>query len=86
MATAGSGDVLTGIIAAILAKKNVTVTPNNSSQKYNNISEEKQNNFTQKVAISSLIHSLAGDNYAEKFGLETLTASDLIENLKFILN
>lgn len=73
MATAGSGDVLTGIIAAILAKKNIV-----------NLME-KDNLIAQKVAVASLVHSLTGENYVKKYSMETLTASNLIDNIKFIL-
>ena len=70
MATAGSGDVLSGIIAANLAKQNKNIT---------------QTNFLNTVALSSLIHSLSGDYYAEQYDMETLTATDIINNLKNVI-
>jgi NAD(P)H-hydrate epimerase len=78
MATAGSGDVLAGIIAAILVKPNVSYF---SIEGSNNL----QKKIIQKVAIASLIHSLAGDIYAENFDMETLSAPDLINNIKLAM-
>jgi len=80
MATAGSGDVLAGIIAAILVKPNVS---HFSLGKTGTTVMHKK--FIQKVAIASLIHSLSGDIYVENFDQETLTASDLIDNIKFVM-
>jgi NAD(P)H-hydrate epimerase len=73
MATAGSGDVLSGVIGAILARNN------------NSHIRQADFNFITEVAISSLIHSLAGDYYAENYDMETLTASEMIKCIKFVL-
>ena len=75
MATAGTGDVLTGIIAANVAK----------NTKYN----PQELSLLQVVAYSSLIHSLSADNYVYNSGdvninMETLTATDIINNIKNI--
>ncbi|HQE13408.1 MAG TPA: NAD(P)H-hydrate dehydratase, partial [Flavipsychrobacter sp.] len=60
MATAGSGDVLTGIILALIA----------------------QNYEPKEAAIMGVyLHGLAGDKAVEKLGMESLTASDLIQYL-----
>mgnify|MGYP001134834505 CR=1 FL=1 len=64
MATGGSGDVLTGIIATMLARG---IEP------------------LQAASISAFIHSLAGDKYSSRYGMETLTASSLIDILPEIL-
>lgn len=61
MATAGSGDVLSGIIAALLA------------QKYSPL---------DAALIGVYLHGLSGDLSLSHETMETLTASDLIENLK----
>jgi NAD(P)H-hydrate epimerase len=61
MATAGSGDVLTGIIASVIGQGVDTLYAG---------------------ALGSLIHSLAGDAYAKKYNQESLTASELINQLK----
>lgn len=60
MATAGSGDVLTGIICGLLAQ-----------------------GYVQKEAclMGVYLHGLAGDIAAEKFGMESMIASDITENL-----
>lgn len=62
MATAGSGDVLTGIITALLTQG---YTP-------------------QEAAILGVYqHGVAGDRAAEKFGMTSMIASDIVENIKF---
>lgn len=60
MATAGSGDVLTGIITALLAR-----------------------GYSRRNAclMGMYIHGLAGDIAADKLGKESMTASDIIDNL-----
>jgi len=62
MATAGSGDVLTGIITALLAQG---YTP-------------------QEAAILGVYqHGVAGDRAAEIYGLTSMIASDIVENIRF---
>lgn len=62
MATAGSGDVLTGIITALLA----------------------QGYEPQDAAILGVFqHGVAGDRAAEKFGMTSMMASDIVENIRF---
>ncbi len=62
MATAGSGDVLTGIIAALLA----------------------QGYEPKEAAILGVYqHGVAGDHAAEKFGMTSMMASDIVENIRF---
>lgn len=60
MATAGSGDVLAGIIAGFVAQ---------------GYSDE------HSAVVGTLLHSLAGDAFAQKNNEQLLTASDLINNL-----
>jgi len=60
MATAGSGDVLTGIIAGFL------------SQGYTPV---------EAAILSAYSHGFSGNYYAEKYSMETLTASNLIDSL-----
>ena len=60
MATGGTGDVLTGIITALIA------------QGYKPV---------DAAIVGVYLHGSAGDVAAEKMGYESLTASDLIENL-----
>lgn len=61
MATAGSGDVLTGIIAGLAAQKIDLLTA---------------------TALAAYWHAFSGDYYAENYDEYTLTAEDIIENLK----
>jgi len=63
MSTAGSGDVLTGIISYYTALLD---------------------NMLLAGAIGAFIHSYSGDIYAHKFNKESLTASELINQLKEI--
>lgn len=60
MATAGSGDVLTGVITSLLAR-----------------------GYNQKDAclVGTYVHGLAGDIAAAELGMESLTASDIINCL-----
>lgn len=60
MATAGSGDVLTGIIAALLGR-----------------------GYPHKDAclLGMYLHGLAGDLAAQSIGMESLTATDIINHL-----
>ena len=60
MATAGSGDVLSGMIASLLA------------QNLNSYNAAK---------LSVYLHGLAGDIAKEKFGEESLIASDIVDNI-----
>jgi len=60
MATAGSGDVLTGIILSLLAQG---YQPG------------------EAAILGAYIHGLAGDIAASKTGMESLIASDIIDNI-----
>ena len=61
MATAGSGDVLTGIVLSLLAQR---YTP-------------------QEAALLGVyLHGKAGDMAAEKLGMESMIARDIIGNLE----
>lgn len=64
MASGGSGDVLTGIIATLLARGLDTLSA---------------------TSVGAYVHALAGDIYASEFGMETLTASSLIDLLPEVL-
>ncbi len=64
MATAGSGDVLTGMILSLLAQR---YTP-------------------QEAALLGVyLHGKAGDVAAEKLGMESMIARDIIGNLQFTM-
>ena len=64
MATAGSGDVLTGIILSLLAQR---YTPE------------------EAAIIGVFLHGRAGDKAAEKLGMESMIARDIIKSLDFRL-
>ncbi len=65
MATAGSGDVLSGVIGALMAQK---MLPG------------------QAAPLGVYLHGMAGDIMVQTTGLQGLTASDLIEGIKKVLN
>jgi NAD(P)H-hydrate epimerase len=70
MATAGSGDVLTGLIASFLAQ---------SPQLTDEI---KVGSGSRDAVVSAVyLHGLAGDIAASKLGMRSLIASDIIANL-----
>jgi NAD(P)H-hydrate epimerase len=70
MATGGSGDVLSGIIAANIAKQNRGVF---------------DVDLLKTIALSSVIHSLSGNYYAEHNDMETLTATEIINNITNVI-
>lgn len=63
MATAGSGDVLAGIITSLLAQGVSTL---------------------EAGALGAYLHSKLGDSYAERHNQISLSASDLISEMKFL--
>lgn len=65
MATAGSGDVLTGLLAGLLAQR-----PPQSTEA-----------ALGATLAAVYLHGLAGDSAAEKLGQRSLIASDIIANL-----
>ena len=75
MATGGSGDVLTGIIAALLAQ---TITRH--SQVPN------PQSLTEAVAASVFLHGLAGDIASWEKGEVALIAGDLLDHLPRAIN
>jgi ADP-dependent NAD(P)H-hydrate dehydratase len=70
MSTAGSGDVLTGLIAAVLAQV-MLAEPHRSGQ---------QAAF-KAASMAVYIHGLAGDIACDKLGEISVTASDIIDAL-----
>ena len=67
MATAGSGDVLTGIVAAFLAQN-----------------KEYQIDASKCTALAVWMHGKSGDNAVQKQSKCSLTAGDIVENLRFV--
>ena len=70
MATAGSGDVLSGIIASVLCMY---------------LSCEEERELSYKAAMAVYIHGLCGDIAREKKGSHGMTAKDMIEALPEVL-
>lgn len=70
MATAGSGDVLSGVIAGILCM---------------HLSAGEICEMSKKAAFGAYIHGLAGDCAAERVGSRGMTARDIIRFLPEIL-
>jgi NAD(P)H-hydrate epimerase len=73
MATAGSGDVLAGIIGGLLAQYTTGTDANNPF--YDNTI------VTQSICLGMLVHSLAGKAAAEIEGVRAMTAGTIIKNL-----
>jgi ADP-dependent NAD(P)H-hydrate dehydratase len=74
MATAGSGDVLTGIITALLGQGLSNWDP--ISQK-----NGEMGTLFDAAVLGVYIHGLAGDIAAEKFGQVSLMTTDIIDAL-----
>lgn len=87
MATAGSGDVLTGLIAGLLAQNSFDVIKARLDAGFDDeFWEESETEAFSKMTLASVIsavylHGLAGDIAAGKLGLRSLIASDIIANL-----
>jgi NAD(P)H-hydrate epimerase len=69
MATAGSGDVLTGVIAGAVLSK----------------AEHEQKTLFEKVCLGTYLHGLAGDAAYNKYGSTSMSAMDIAESVSDIL-
>ncbi len=67
MATAGSGDVLAGVIGGSLARLSAQHDP--------------QTILVQEIACAVAVHAMAGDMAADLYGQEALSASHILEQL-----
>lgn len=72
MATAGVGDVLSGILGGILAQSDKFDQTKSLSEKYAALN--------QNLAFGVLLHSIAGDFAARNLGVRTMSAKDIIEH------
>ena len=70
MATAGSGDVLSGVIAGVLCMY---------------LKAERKPSMAMMAALGVYVHGLAGDLAAETVGQRGMTAGDIIRFLPEIL-
>lgn len=77
MASAGMGDVLSGVIGALLSRGTVSQS----------VSEERLSLCPTlfRTATAAYIHGLAGDIAAEELGEYSLTASDVVRSLSRVI-
>ncbi|MEK7830498.1 MAG: ADP/ATP-dependent (S)-NAD(P)H-hydrate dehydratase, partial [Acidobacteriota bacterium] len=87
MATAGSGDVLTGLIASLLAQvskekiKAALADVNVPEHRDRWLIEGYAKELLKAVIAGVYLHGLAGDIAAGKLGMRSMIASDIIANL-----
>ena len=77
MATAGSGDVLSGIIGALLARKTVA--------EWADEHKLALSPSLYRAAVAAYIHGLAGDLAAKEMGQYSLMASDILAKIPEII-
>lgn len=77
MATGGSGDVLSGIVGAILAR--------NTLADWADEGRRSLSPTLYRTAAAAYIHGLAGDRAAEKYGQYSLTASDILSEIHNVI-
>lgn len=89
MATGGSGDVLAGIVAAVLAG-GVNVK---NMQEYKRLCDEAVSEYELEceqtylsAALAVYIHGLAGDMASEQYGETSMTATDILNNIPNVLH
>lgn len=73
MATAGSGDVLSGIIGALIAKA------------YKQGSGGENAAILRRAAVGAFLHGCAGDVAAERIGQYALTASEILAEIPAVI-
>jgi len=95
MATGGSGDVLSGILGAIISQENCSgyaietaagETSGEASGERAHTCAAAGEKLFENVACGATIHGLSGDIMASKHGERYLTASDIIDGLGEIKN
>lgn len=82
MATGGSGDILTGIVAAVLAG-GIDVT---KMQEYQDAFDKEGEKIFLAASVAVYIHGLAGDMAAEEMGETSMTATDILNKIPKVLN
>jgi ADP-dependent NAD(P)H-hydrate dehydratase / NAD(P)H-hydrate epimerase len=77
MATAGSGDVLSGMLAGLVSR----YTKSNQNQKTQLTSEKFDNILDKILAAAVFIHGYAGDRAVDETGEISLTAGDILDRI-----
>lgn len=77
MATGGSGDVLSGIIGALLARDTLA--------EWANEDRKSLPHALYRAATAAYIHGLAGDKASEKYGQYSMTASDILSEIHSVI-
>lgn len=78
MATAGSGDVLAGIIGALLARSDFA--------EYADAQRMTDNGVLYRAAVGAYLHGLAGDAAKGKIGEYSMVASDILHEISGIIS
>lgn len=73
MATAGMGDVLSGVIGALLARNTVS--------EYVSEARMEIDSILYRTALAAYLHGLAGDIAKDEVGEYSLTASDVVRSI-----
>ena len=81
MSKGGSGDVLTGVMAAIFAGRRDIFDEHDLMQH----DDVPRAHFLRFAAAAVMLHGLAGDRAAEKKGQYSVLASDIIEAIKEVI-
>lgn len=77
MATGGSGDVLSGIIGALLARDTLA--------DWTDDDRKSLPHALYRAAAAAYIHGLAGDKASEKYGQYSMTASDILSEIHNVI-
>lgn len=77
MATGGSGDVLSGMLGGLLAQ----AAPDKDQKKKSSLFTN-DSSYNEALCLGVALHTIAGKHAANKKGSESMSARDIIKNLK----